>query len=153
MSEQIEALLTDADVGEVYFKDDKDQTNSEWEPLVDVCCTSPNIYCAKYGVSTVLCLCKTDPVDRIDLEVVKQYCFFATTEVAKMSNSNKQNMLYWWYMTNTYNIFGKGTREEPPACLKAVIRKDYPSERADGMYKKFMPGTKFLSKHKNKNKN
>ena len=75
MSEHIEAVLTDAYVGEVYFEDDKDKTNSEWEPLVDVCCTSPNRYCAKYGVNTVLCLCKTDPVDWIDLEVVKQYCF------------------------------------------------------------------------------
>ena len=69
-----------------------------------------------------------------------------------MSNSNKQNMLYWWYMTNTYNICGKGTHEEPPACLKSAIRKAYTSEWADGMYKKFMPGTKFASKHKSKKK-
>ena len=36
MSEQIEAVLTDAEVGKVYFEDNKDQPNSEWEPLVDV---------------------------------------------------------------------------------------------------------------------
>ena len=69
-----------------------------------------------------------------------------------MSNSNKRNMLYWWYMTNTYNICGKGTREDPPAYLKAAIRKAYLSERADGMYKKFIPGTKIASKHKSKYK-
>jgi len=61
-------------------------------------------------------------------------------------------MLYWWYMTNTYNICGKGTHEDPPACLKAAIRKAYPSERPDGMFKKYMPGTKFPAKKTSKNK-
>ena len=61
-------------------------------------------------------------------------------------------MLYWWYMTNTYNIYGKGTREDPSACLKAAIHKAYPSERPDGMFKKFMPGTNFAAKPKSKNK-
>jgi len=89
-------------------------------------------------------------VDQIDLEVVKQFCFFATKEVSKMNNSNKRNMLYWWYMTNTYNICGKGTRGDPPACLKAAIRHAYPSKRPDGMYKKFIPGTKFAAKPKSK---
>ena len=59
-----------------------------------------------------------------------------------MSNSWKRNMLYWWYMTNTYNICGKGTRAEPPACLKNAIRKAYPSERADGLFKKYVAGSK-----------
>ena len=30
-------------------------------------------------------------------------------------------MLYWWYMTDTYNICGKVNRKDPPACLKAVL--------------------------------
>ena len=55
-------------------------------------------------------------------------------------------------MTNTYNICGKGTCEEPPACLKATICKACLSEQADRMCKKFMPGAKFASKHKSKNK-
>jgi len=150
MSAQIEAVLTDTDVGDVYFEDDKGDANSKWKPLVKVTCTPENRHCANYGVSTVLCVCKSDPVDQIDLEVVKQYCFFATTEVSKMSNSNKRNMLYWWYMTNTYNIFGKGSCEEPPTCLKAAIRKAYSSERSNGQYKKYNPGSKFASKHKTK---
>jgi len=122
MTAQIEAVLTDKDVGKIYFEDDHNDDTSEWEPLLDVVCTPTNRYCAKYGVSTVVCVCKTDPVDRIDLEVVRQYCFFATTELAKMKNSNKRNMLYWWYMTNTYNICDKGTRQEPPACLMAAVK-------------------------------
>jgi len=138
MSEHIEAVLTDADVSEIYFEDDKGDNNSKWEPLIDVICAPINRHCAKYGVSTVLCVCKRDLVDRIDLEVVRQYCLFATMEVSKMTNSNKRTMLYWCYMTNTYNICGKS--------------KAYPSERANGQYKKYLPGSKFTSKHKTKNK-
>jgi hypothetical protein len=37
----------------------------------------------------VLCICETDPVNKIDLELVQQYCYFATTEVSKMTNSKK----------------------------------------------------------------
>jgi len=131
ISDQIGAVLTDASLGEIYFEDDVGQKGSLWEPLVEVKCDSSHRYCSVYGVSTVLCLCKTDPVENINLEMVREYCYFATTEVSKMSNSWKRNMLYWWYMTNTYNICGKGTRADPPACLKYAIRKAYPSERDD----------------------
>ena len=103
------------------------------------------------GASTVLCLCDTNTVENINLEIVREYCYFATTEVLKMSNSWKRNMLYWWYMTNTYNICGKGTRVDPLACLKYAIRKAYPSEREDGMYQIFVPGTnKYSGKGKGK---
>ena len=62
-------------------------------------------------------------------------------------------MLYWWYMTKTYNICGKGTRADLPACLKAAIRKAYPSEREDGMYKIFVPGrNKYTDRGKGKAK-
>jgi len=71
MTAQIRAVLTDKDDGEIYFEDDHDDGNSEWEPLLDMVCTPTNRYCTKYGVSTVLCVCKTDPVDRIDLELVR----------------------------------------------------------------------------------
>ena len=84
--------------------------------------------------------------------MVREYCYFATAEVSKMSNSWKRNMLYWWYMTNIYNICGKGIREDPPACLKAAIRKAHPSESADGKYKKFVPGRNYGTKGKGKGK-
>lgn len=58
----------------------------------------------KYGLSPVLCICKTDPPDKINLEVVREFCWFTTKEVTDMDNSNKRNALYWWYMTNIYNI-------------------------------------------------
>jgi len=38
-----------------------------------------------------------------------------------MSNSWKRNMLYWWYMTNTYNICGKGTRADPPPLGRRIL--------------------------------
>ena len=39
MSKQIEAVLTNTYVDEIYFEDDKGDKNSEWEPLIDVICT------------------------------------------------------------------------------------------------------------------
>jgi hypothetical protein len=153
MSDQIEAVLTDAAVGEIYFEDDDGDKESEWEPSMEVTCLPSNRFCSVYGVSTVICICDSDPVDKINLEMVREYCYFATTDVAKMSNSWKRNMLYWWYMTNTYNICGKGTRAEPPACLKNAIRKAYPSERADGLFKKYVAGSKTnAAKVKSQNK-
>jgi hypothetical protein len=67
------------------------------------------------------------------LEVVREYCWFATKDVCEMDNSNKQNMRYWWYMTNIYNIGGRGISKKPPDYLTAAIFCAYPKE--DGKYK------------------
>ena len=112
--------------------------DGEKERLFEVKCTPERRYCSVYGVNVVVCVCESDPVDGMDLETIRHFCWFATKDLSKMNNENKRNMLYWWYMTNTYNICGKGRREDPPACLKSAIRKAYPSE--DGWYKKFVPG-------------
>jgi hypothetical protein len=40
----------------------------------DVECTFEQQFCALYGLSPVLCVCKTDPPDKINLEVVRQNC-------------------------------------------------------------------------------
>ena len=90
-----------------------------------------------YGLGTVVCICESDPIEKLDLEVIRQYCWFATKDMNKMDNSKKCNMLYWCYMTNHYNICGNGQREDPPVCLKAVIRKAYPSD--DRWCKRFIP--------------
>ena len=43
-------------------------------------------------------------------------------------------------MTNIYGICGKGNRKDPPACLKAAIRKAYPDP--NGKYKPYNDGKK-----------
>ena len=93
--------------------------------------------CSLYGVGMVSCVCDTDPVDKLDLEVIREYCHFATKTVDKMDNGNKRNMLYWWYMTNIYHICGKGKRKPLPSCLLYAIRCQYPSD--NGWYKVFVP--------------
>ena len=108
-----------------------------YEKLLEVKCTSDHRYCSAHGVAMVVCICESDPVELLNLETIREYCWFATMSVAKMDNRLKRNMLYWWYMTNTYNVCGKGNRKDPPACLKESIRKCYPSE--DGWYMKFNP--------------
>ncbi len=57
-----------------------------------------------------------------------------------MGNSNKHNMLYWWFMTNIYNIGGKGVTKTLPECLIAVIHKAYPKK--DGKYNGYKLGKK-----------
>ena len=122
--------------------------DEQWEHLEEVECTPGNRRCSLYGVSTVVCICESDPVNKIDLEVVREFCWFATTDVSKMSNSWKRNMLFWHYMTNTYNICGKGYRKEPPACLKYAIQSAYPE--AEGRYKKYQPGQNMSSARKSR---
>jgi hypothetical protein len=90
----------------------------ENDKLVNVECTPHQRYCARYGLSPVLCICKSDLPDKINLEVLQEFCWFATKEVTDMDNSNKQNMLYWWYMTNIYNIGGKGVTKERLRVLR-----------------------------------
>ena len=106
--------------------------DKERERLEEVKYTYEYRYCSGYGVSTLICVCETDPVDKINLETERQHCYFATTDVSKMCNGWRRNMVFWWYMTNTYNICGKGHREEQPVCLKYAIRKAYPLD--DGWY-------------------
>ena len=134
--------LTSQQIEEYTLNSLRDSVQGSWgdelEELEEVTCTSTNRYCARYGLSPVFCVCQTDPVSKIKLETVRQYCWFATTDVSKMKSSWKRNMLYWWYMTNIYNISGKGHRQEPPACLKAAIQQAYPSD--DGQYKVYKLG-------------
>ncbi len=108
-----------------------------YDKLVNVECTPHQRYCARYGLSLVLCICKSDPPDKFNLEVLQEFCWFATKEVTDMDNSNKQNMLYWWYMTNIYNIGGKGVTKEPPACLTAAFWHAYPEQ--NGQYTGYRP--------------
>ena len=73
----------------------KEVDGERYERLVEVNCTHDHRYCSMYGLSTVQCICITDPVDEIELEVVRQYCWFATKPVCNMTNNNIRNMLYW----------------------------------------------------------
>ena len=107
--------------------------DGEFDTLVDYDCTPQQRYCAKYGLSPIMCVCQTDPPENINLEVVHEYCWFATKDVADMDNGNKRNMLYWWYMTNIYNIGGRGVTKKPPECLSSPTRHAYPEK--DGKYK------------------
>jgi hypothetical protein len=133
--------------GEAYDGDEHGGGDDDlYEELEEVECTPQNRYCSRYGLSQVLCVCESNPVGKIDLETVREFCYFATTDVSSMSYSWRRNMLYWWYMTNIYNICGKDNREEPPKCLLAAIRNKWPE--ANGKYKKYIPKSKGCGKKK-----
>ena len=72
----------------------------------------------------MLCICTANPPNCINLDMVRAFCWFATKDVCEMDNSNKQNMLYWWYMTkNIYNIGGRGVTKELLMYLMERIGK------------------------------
>ena len=93
---------------------------------------------------------ESDPVTNINLEELRNYCCFADKPYSSMDNGGKRFMLYWRYMTNTYNICGKGYRKPVPPCLLASIRNAYPSD--DGGYKVFVPGSSSTLKKRPKRK-
>jgi hypothetical protein len=88
-------------------------------------CTPDNRLCAKYGIRFLTCVCDAIPVDSLDLETVKQDCYFATDELESMPNNHKRNMIFWWYATNIYSVVGKNNTERMPLCLEYAIREKY----------------------------
>ena len=95
------------------------------------CCPS-NRHCSKHGVSFIVCICDSIPVESLDLLSIKEDCYFATDKMEDMPNNHKRNMLYWYYATNIYSICGKGKRKELPKCLVHKIRQCYPSDEYCG---------------------
>ena len=71
------------------------KSTGKCEELVEVECTPQNRYCAKYGFSPVLCICKTDPPKKINLDMVAEYCFFTTMSLALLV-VHDQSLLYLW---------------------------------------------------------
>ena len=61
--------------------------------------------------NTIVCVCESDPADKLDMKAVHQYCWFTMMDADKMPNRWKRNILYWWYMTNMYQICRKGKRQ------------------------------------------
>ena len=59
---------------------------NEYEENVQVECTPENRCCSLYGLSMVVCICDFDPVKEIDLDELRQYCWFAERDVVKMTN-------------------------------------------------------------------
>ena len=93
----------------------------------DGCC------CLLYGIRMLVCVCNTNPIDKINLETLKDECWFADKDVCNMENNEKRCMLYWWFATNIYGICGSKNRAPLPVCLVASVRKQYPAP--DGKYK------------------
>ncbi len=88
-------------------------------------CTPDNMLCAKYGIRFLICVCDVVPVDRLDLETLKQDCYFVTNEIERMPNNHKRNMIFWWYATNIYSIVGKKNTTRMSLCLEYAIREKY----------------------------
>jgi hypothetical protein len=85
--------------------------------------------CTSYGVQFLNCICDAIPVDveKLDLAAIHQDCYFATTKLMEMPNNQKQNMIYWWYATNIYNVAGRGNIDRLPLCLEYWVRQLYPN--------------------------
>ena len=82
-----------------------------------------------------------ESVEKINLQTLKDECWFADKEVAVMTNAEKRCMLYWWFATNIYSICGNKNRAPLPVCLVAAVRRQYPEP--NGIYKGY-EASKFL---------
>mmetsp|Transcript_25930 Transcript_25930/g.38109 ORF Transcript_25930/g.38109 Transcript_25930/m.38109 type:complete len:370 (-) Transcript_25930:2533-3642(-) len=95
-------------------------------------CEFPNRLCSINGINMVICICKSRPVESLDLNTLREDCYFANEKVEDMTNSQKRCMIYWWYATNIYSICGKGKRMKLPDCLVKAVRNAYPE--SNGQY-------------------
>ena len=98
-------------------------------------CTFNKRLCSKHGMNMITCICKSCPAKDLDLQTLKEDCYFATTAVDNMTNSQKRCMIYWWYATNIYSICGKRQHMMLPDCLVQMVRNTYPE--LDGNYTGF----------------
>jgi len=91
--------------------------------------------CSVHGVEMIGCICDLHKVTDLNLQTLKEDCYFAKEEVKDMTNSHKRCMIYWWYATNIYSICGKKHRMRLPDCLVNSVRTAYPE--ASGIYEGF----------------
>ena len=91
--------------------------------------------CSVHGVEMIGCICDLHKVTDLNLQTLKEDCYFAKDEVKDMTESQKRCMIYWWYATNIYSICGKKHRMKLPDCLVNAVRTAYPEE--SGIYEGF----------------
>ena len=78
---------------------DAQETNDN-DPIIDPrkepkpVCNNETRTCALYGLRFIICVCDAIPAASLNLETVKQDCYFATDDLDKMTNSHKCNMIY-----------------------------------------------------------
>mmetsp|Transcript_32547 Transcript_32547/g.71433 ORF Transcript_32547/g.71433 Transcript_32547/m.71433 type:complete len:195 (+) Transcript_32547:712-1296(+) len=122
--------------------DDGNSTSSRLEgwdymrfepPPVPRKCTAPGRECSIAGVNFFRrCICEECPVSSKDLKELQKVYFAADKEVdgpEGMSQSEKRNMLYWSYATDSYGWHGWSNRHELPSCLIFMIRMAYPNPK------------------------
>ena len=88
-------------------------------------CSGDERLCSVHGMHFGSCITECIPVTSLNLQTVKEDCYFATDALDQMSASHKRNMVYWWYATNVYSIAGREHVERMPACLEYAIRDTY----------------------------
>lgn len=87
--------------------DDNDQSTTEsprnlQKDVPNAKCEYGKRLCSVHGVEMIGCICELHPVQRLNLQTLKEDCYFAKDEVGQMTNSQKRCMIYWWYATNIY---------------------------------------------------
>ncbi len=113
----------------------EDREPNSQKDVSNVKCEYGKRLCSVHGVGMIGCICDLHPVSRLNLQVLKEDCYFAKEEVKDMTNSQKRCMIYWWYATNIYSICGKKKRMRLPDCLVNSVRTAYPE--ASGTYEGF----------------
>jgi hypothetical protein len=88
--------------------------------------------CSQCGITFLRCITQCHPLENVDLEAAAMENPFADRPVDGMDNPDKRFVLYYWYATNIYSIFGKQNRVKLPPCLIWAIRNLHPSDNYMG---------------------
>jgi hypothetical protein len=105
---------------------DSEDHFSDLPEIVD--CSEDNRLCNSGGVFFAnTCVCDAMPVEQQLLDEIAGQCWFVDRTVADMTDKQKRSLLYWWYATNIYGVFGSKNRIKLPDCLVWRIRKQHPS--------------------------
>jgi len=126
-TEPFSSATDENDPPPVSSPDTSESEDIEAIPNRKAVCTWDHRLCSVYGIEAKVCVCVTNPVDRYDLEVLAENCYFVYRPVNEMKPWHKRNLLYWWYATNVYQICGKFKRGRLPVCLVRMIRMAHPN--------------------------
>ena len=88
--------------------------------------------CSQYGMNFIERIMSTFNVNNIAIPGIMHECRFVEGKyLDTMTNKEKIFILYWWFATNIYLVYGRHNRCELPDCLIEQIRKVYPNPHGE----------------------
>jgi hypothetical protein len=123
--ERLKVVLSESNEDETDLPKKEDLKKIEPKDCKGQLCKSPRVH-------FIRCVTHCFPVKSLVLTEIAKSCPFVNMSVAEMSNSQKRNLVYWWYAVNIYFVAGKSNRWKHGECLLYAVRAEFPE--SDGHY-------------------